>query len=407
MGERVVDIERWFVRRGVPHFIDDYAATTDIWTRSIPMLLVAYVAGGFNALDLYEWSWQRNLLASAAVIAVLAIGLAITNRVRHRKMFAKPDVVGTPELAAFIIGPAVPSALFSQWGDAGQSLVEGAAILVAIYLLTSYAVVALLAWALRRSAAQVRSLASLVVRALPLLLLFTTFLFINAEVWQVAGTLDGVPYLATLAIFFLLGSVFVLSRVPGIMRGLATFDDWTEVRSAMDSTPAEHLDIPAAGPVTSPPLTARQKVNVGLVTVFSQSLQITFVALLLTMFFALFGFLAIPEATMQAWTGLDAVNVLADVRLSGRTLVITEPLLRVAGFLGAFTGMYFTVVLSTDDTYRDEFAEDVAPQIREALAARVAYLHHRGHDRPGHDHPGHGEHGDRASTGSGPTHRKQ
>ena len=55
--------------------------------------------------------------------------------------------------------------------------------------------------------------------------------------------------------------------------------------------------------------------------------------------------------------------------------MITEPLLRVAGFLGAFTGMYFTVVLSTDATYRDEFAEDVAPQIRQALAVRLAYRH--------------------------------
>lgn len=377
VGERVVDIERWFVRRGVPHFIDDYAATTDIWTRSLPMLVIAYVAGGFNALNLRDWSWQRNVLASIAVLAVSALGWIITNRARGRAMLAKPDVVGTPELAAFIVGPAVPSLLFGQWGDAVQSVVEAAAILLAIYLATSYAVIALLMWAVRRSAAQLGSLASLVVRALPLLLLFTTFLFINAEVWQVAGTLTGVPYLATLAIFFLLGSVFVLSRVPGIMRGLATFADWAEVGDAVQSTPADRLIIPTNGKVDAPPLSARQKLNVGLVTVFSQSLQITFVALLLTMFFAVFGFLAIPETTMQAWTGLDTVNVLADWTISGRDLVVTEPLLRVAGFLGAFTGMYFTVVLSTDDTYRDEFAEDVAPQIRQALAVRVAYLRHR------------------------------
>lgn len=373
----MIDIERWFVRRGVPHFIDDYAATTDIWTRSVPMLVVAYVAGGFNALNLYDWTWQRNVLAGIVVIAVLCIGWMVTNRARGRRPFAKPDVVGAPELAAFIIGPALPSALFTQWGDAVQAVVEGLALLVAIYLLTSYAVLALLLWAVRRSAAQLASLAGLVVRALPLLLLFTTFLFINAEVWQVAGTLTGVPYLATLTIFFLLGSVFVLSRVPGIMRGLGTFTDWGEVHTALASTPAEQLDTPRAGPVHAAPLTARQKLNVGLVTVFSQSLQITFVALLLTMFFALFGFLAVPEATTQGWTGLDSVNVIATWQISGRDLVVTEPLLRVAGFLGAFTGMYFTVVLSTDATYRDEFAEDVAPQIRQALAVRVAYLHHR------------------------------
>jgi hypothetical protein len=57
--------------------------------------------------------------------------------------------------------------------------------------------------------------------------------------------------------------------------------------------------------------------------------------------------------------------------------VITEELVRVSGFLGAFTGMYFTVVLSTDATYREEFAEDVAPQVRQAFAVRIAYLHAR------------------------------
>jgi hypothetical protein len=377
VGERIVDIERWFVRRGVPHFIDDYAATTDIWTRSLPMLIIAYVALGLNALNLHDWSWQRNVLASMAVIALLALAWVITNRARGRALFARPDVVGAPELAVFVIGPPLASAAFGQWGDAFQALVEAIALLMTIYILTSYAILALLGWALRRSAAQLVSLASLVVRALPLLLLFTTFLFINAEVWQVAGTLTGIPYVATLSTFFLLGSVFVLSRVPGIMHGLAAFDDWSAVGEAVQSTPAESLPIPATGPIAAMPLSARQKLNVGLVTVFSQSLQVTFVAVLLTMFFTLFGFLAIPESTTQAWTTLDAVDVLASWTVSGRTLVITEPLLRVAGFLGAFTGMYFTVVLSTDATYREEFAEDVAPQIRQALAVRVAYLHYR------------------------------
>jgi len=374
VGTRTTEIERWFVRRGVPHFIDDYAAATDIWTRSAPLLLVAYVAGGMNALDLRSWSWRRNLAAAAVVVGILVAGWAVARLARRRAFLERPDVLGPPELAVFVIGPAVPSAVFGQWGDVVQALVEGVAVLAVVYLLTSYAVFALVGWAARRSAAQLPSLAGLVVRALPLLLLFTTFLFINAEVWQVAGTLTGAAYAATLAIFFLLGAVFVLSRMPALMRGLSTFDDWSEIGGLVVGTPAERLDVPASGRPPPCPLDAREKLNVGLVTVFSQALQITFVAILLTMFFALFGLLAIPEATAQAWTALDEVHVLASADLGGRELVISEPLLRVAGFLGAFTGMYFTVVLSTDATYRDEFAEDVAPQIRQALAVRCAYL---------------------------------
>ena len=40
--------------------------------------------------------------------------------------------------------------------------------------------------------------------------------------------------------------------------------------------------------------------------------------------------------------------------------------------------MYFTVALTTDDTYRNEFSDDVGPEIREALAVRSAYRVARG-----------------------------
>ena len=256
-------------------------------------------------------------------------------------------------------------------------LLTNIAVLAVIYVVTSYAVFALVRWAARRSVAQIAALASLVARALPLLLLFTAFIFLSTEVWQVAGALTGVPYAATLGIFFLLGALFVLIRVPGTLRGLGTFADWTEVGVAIAGTPAAGLDVPTDGPAVAAPLSVRQRLNVGLVTVFSQALQVSLVSLVLALFFVVFGFLAIPVETTASWTGLREVHTFVTWHLDGRDLVITEPLLRVAGFLGAFTGMYFTVVLSTDATYRDEFAEDVGPQIRQALAVRIAYLHHR------------------------------
>jgi hypothetical protein len=370
-------VEQWFVRRGVPHLIEDYAPTTDIWNRSIPLLVLAYVAGGFNALDLHRWTWQRNLVVVLVIVVVLVGGGVVTNLLRHRAPWSVPTVVGTPELALVVVGPALPSLAFGQPGDALQTVLEGLAVLAVIYLVTSYAVFALVRWAARRSIAQIASLASLVARALPLLLLFTAFLFISTEVWQVAGSLTGMPYAATLGIFFLLGALFVLIRVPGTLRGLGTFADWTEVGLAIADTPAAGLDVPADGPAIAAPLSVRQRLNVGLVTVFSQALQVSLVSLVLALFFVVFGFLAIPVETTASWTGLREVHTLLTWHLDGRDLVITEPLLRVAGFLGAFTGMYFTVVLSTDATYRDEFAEDVGPQIRQALAVRIAYLHHR------------------------------
>jgi len=125
------------------------------------------------------------------------------------------------------------------------------------------------------------------------------------------------------------------------------------------------------------PLSMRQRLNVGLIVIFGQALQITLVVVSLMVFFVAFGVLAIPADTVASWTGLDP-NIWLEFELSGRELVLTEALVRVSVFLGAFAGMYFTVVLSTDDTYRNEFADDVGPEIRQALAVREAYRLRRG-----------------------------
>ncbi len=372
----VAAIERWFIGRGLPHFVERRDPAAVIWGRALPLLVVAYLLLGLNALDLTHWSAVRNLAVAAFVVAASLVTWFAANWLRGRRWTERPRRIGPAELAVFIIVPTLPSMFVGQWGDALQTLVEAVALLAALWALTSYGVLPLLRWAGQRTMAQFAVLFNVVVRALPLLLLFLTFLFINAEVWQVAGTLDGPVYAVVLAIFFALGAVFVLSRVPSLMRQLNRFDSWAEIDGLVADTPGGDVLRavgPPAGPVAADPMSVRQRFNIGLVTIFSQAIQITLVALSLTAFFVAFGFLAIPEETIQAWTAVDDVNVLVAWAVGGRTLVITEPLLRVAAFLGTFSGMYFTVLLSTDATYREEFAEDVAPELRQALAVRRTY----------------------------------
>ena len=377
--DALVEIERWFVVRGLPHFIErsEEEAFHGAWNRALPLLVGAYLLLGLNALDLAHWSLVQNLLAALFVVAVLIATWAVSNRLRHRPPFARPRQVANGELALFLIGPAIPVLAFGQWLDALQTVLLGAGLLVLIYLWSSYGVGPMLRWGARRGRGQLTGLGPLVARALPLLLLFTTFLFINAEVWEVAGSLDGLPYLLVILIFFGLGATFVLSRVPGYIRQENRFTSWDEIGAYLDDTPARVMVLPSVDPVVDP-LGGRQRFNIGLIVVFGQALQITLVAAALTGFFVLFGVLAIPADTVAGWTGLDDPNIWFEFELSGRQLVLSEALVRVALFLGAFAGMYFTVVLSTDDTYRNEFADDVGPEIRQALAVREAYRLGRG-----------------------------
>ncbi len=382
-GEHTIDgqlgaIEDWFVARGVPHFVERRPSVWEIWGRAIPLLVGAYLLLGLNALDLADWTWLGNALAAMFVLAVLVLTWIGANLLRGRPPLQRPDTIGPVELALLVVAPAIPSAIFGQWGDVVQTVLEGVLVLLAVWALTSYGVLPLLAWAWRRTSSQLPAFLNLIVRALPLLLLFMTFLFVNAEVWEVAGTLTGPIYVVVLAVFFLLGNVFLLSRLPALMRAQNTFGSWTEVTDLVGAAgvvPDDFVhdvagDASAVPDADRPPL--RQRFNIGLVAVFSQAIQITATALAMFGFFVLFGFLAIGADTAAGWTG-DAVHVLVDVTIGGRRLVVSEPLLRVAGFLGAFAGMYFTVVLSTDATYREEFAEDIGPELHQALAVRLLY----------------------------------
>ena len=261
---------------------------------------------------------------------------------------------------------------FGQVRDAIESVILALTLLVLIYLWSSYGVGALLRWGARRSSGQLTGLGPLVAKALPLLLVFNTFLFVNAEVWEMAGTLDGAAYVVVVLTFFSLGAVFAVSRVPGFIRDENRFESWREVAELLEGTPAATVELPTSG-ATLDPLRPRQRFNIGLIGLFGQALQITLVVAALTGFFIFFGFMAITAETITNWTGLDAVRVIADAGFGDRRLVLTEPLIRVSLFLGAFSGMYFTVVLTTDETYRTEFASDVGPEIRQILAVRTAY----------------------------------
>ncbi len=372
--ERVNEIERWFVQRGVPHLVetDNDDSILDTWTRALPLLVAAYLLLGLNALNLRDWSLAENLVTAAVVIALLVAAWMLSNRLRSVSTFARPTDIDAPELLLFVFGPAIPVLAFGQLGDAIESVALAIALLILIYLWSSYGIGPLLRWGARRSSGQLTGLGPLVAKALPLLLVFNTFLFVNAEVWEIAGTLDGAAYVVVVMTFFALGAGFAISQLPPFIRAENRFDSWDEIGTYLGGTPADTIELPTTGS-TLDPLRPRQRFNIGLIVLFGQALQITLVVAALTGFFVFFGFMAISTDTIANWTRLDAIAVLASTGFGDRILALTEPLIRVSLFLGAFSGMYFTVVLTTDETYRNEFASDIGPEIRQILAVRTAY----------------------------------
>jgi hypothetical protein len=97
------------------------------------------------------------------------------------------------------------------------------------------------------------------------------------------------------------------------------------------------------------------------------------VTLLIFVFFVAFGLLTITPAVIESWLGHSG-DVLATQSFGDRDVQLTAELLKLSGFLAAFSGLYFTVVLVMDATYREEFFDEILAELRQTFAVRAAYL---------------------------------
>lgn len=373
------DTEDWFVRRGLPHVIHGYSATEDVFTRAAPFLGVVFFLEMFGSFDDRFEGWSQ-LGVFVLGVAILVGSVALVNRIRGRTAFELPDVVGPMELALFVFVPAVLPVLFSNDRDWRFLAVVGLnlVVLAVTYVVTSYGLVPMIRFGADQMTRRVSQIGQLVARTLPLLLLFTAFIFLNAEMWQVASDFSPVYYAIVVLSLVLIGVGFMALRAPQEVENLEQFPAWSEVVRLVGATDAPIAGIAPRNPEAAPeiePLGRSDRANVALLVVISQLVQVVLVALVIGLFYVAFGLLAVRTATIEQWITGEP-DVLGSFEFLGSTIVITWEHLAVAGFIAAFSALQFAVSMVTDSTYRDEFYEDVTGEIRQTLAVRALYLDH-------------------------------
>lgn len=366
--------EQWFVKAGLPHLIVGYAARTDILTRMAPVLALVFVGELFLAPSL-DFPWWGNVLAFAAALVLVTLVIVLVNRVRNRRPFQRPDDIGVVEVAVFLLVPPVLPLLFgAQVRQAILTFVANVVVLGGAYLVTSYALLPTLKWGLRQLVVQFRTLGNVLARSLPLLLLFTMFMFLNAELWKVVDDLPRAFMAVALLILVGAGTTFVLLRLPTEIGDSLYFDSWHEVDTHLAGTPVERLTFSAPDPPPAEPLSRRARVNVGLVLFFGQAVQIVAVTVAIWLFYVLFGMFTIIGSTVEQWTGSPDMRVWVSFDLFGSEVAITSELLRTSLFIAAIAGLQFAVAALTDPTYRDETTKQVTDNIRRVFAVREVYL---------------------------------
>ncbi len=375
------DAERWFVRRGVPHLIADYSATGDIWTRATPFLGLVLFGELFLAFGDRVSGWSQ---AATFVVGVgFVVGaFAIVNRLRRRPALSLPDDIGWMELAAFVLAPAVLPAVVNEDSPIGALLLAvgtNAIILGVTYITVSYGLVPLIRWSAVRFFQALSGLMDLLGKTLPLLLLFSAFLVLNAEMWQVAHDLPTPFFALVVALLVVLGSGFVALSLRRERADEQHFASWDEVIACGAASPLAHVvPVDPSGAVDLPPLDRSTERNLSLMRFVGIAIQVLLVATLVTVFYVVFELLTVRETTILQWIAADALDPSRDVwwraTLLGDDVVLTRAHVVVAGFVGAFSGLQFAVSILTDATYREQFAADVADDVREILAVRALYV---------------------------------
>ena len=373
-------VERWFMRRGIPHFIEGYAAGTDILTRVTPLLTLVFVT---EVIVLSFGDRFAGVVQAFAVVGALALTLgvvALVNRLRGLRPLQLPHDVGPWELALFVSVPALAALVFGTEPvlEASVLFIGNLVFLGFAYITTSYGLVQMTLWALGQLRSQLRNAITLTIKTLPLLLLFGSFFFLSTEVWQIADDFPISLYVLALSALVMLGALFIAFALRTGVTELSQFSSWHDVSHACADTPLAGFDPTSySGPPTAPPLGRRARFNVALVMFVSQSIQVFLVAILTFIGLVGFGLLTVRETTLTSWLGEDAITAgdrYITGHLFGNRVLLSRQLVFVAGFVSAFAGLQFAVSVVNDAKYRSDFAEGMAIEVRQALAVRTAYL---------------------------------
>ena len=231
----------------------------------------------------------------------------------------------------------------------------------------------ILGFALSRTLGSVRFLVPMASRALPLLLVFVTFLFVNAEAWQMTSNLPFGLLWFTVMLMLGLAVLFLMVRLPEeVDRVDDAVDDAFVVRACAGTPLAaasrEVADDPSIDPQDFASVSGFERWNLILVLLVIQTVQVVLLSVTVFVFFMLFGSLVMQTETQLAWTQLDALQQvphLSNVSIS---------LMKVSLFLASFSGFYFTVAAVTDDTYRAQFFSVVESELERAVGMRAVYV---------------------------------
>ena len=313
--------EAWFLEHGLPYFVDDLRA--DVRRR----LHRSRVVVGARGLALVLGPWRG-----------VTVGLLADARRGHQRLHHR------------------------RHGRDGR--------VVVVYALRALQTGMIARWAGGRALGSLGLLVPLATRALPMLLLFITFLFINTEVWQVATPSARACSVGSVLFFGLAAVFFLVSRLGEELDEVDDLDDTEAVVAACRDTPLEDdaRELAARGEqlAVDSQVVGLEKANLVLALVIAQAVQVFLLAVAVSTFFVVFGAVAIdddvieqldrPRARLPLHQHLVSVSCSRSRSSSARSAASTSPSTR-----------------SPTRRYRQQFFTEILRELERAVGVRAVY----------------------------------
>jgi hypothetical protein len=278
----------------------------------------------------------------------------------HRALHSKHTLAGMVVIAVLALALGIVLAyLTDELSVAPATMVTLIVLATFLYAGRELGAWPIAKWAIGRTMRSLRLLFPMVTRALPLLLLFMTFLFINAEVWQVSATLDGGVLWVTVLLFSFIALAFLLTRLPEELDHVDDEADESSVVEVCRGTPlAEYAqsvldaDDSVARLAERTKVHGMEKANLLLVLIVTQALQVLLLSVSVFAFFVVFGAVIMKHGVQEAWTA-------STIHALPYATNLSVELLQVSVFLAAFSGLYFTVYGVSGEAWRDQFCCEI------------------------------------------------
>jgi MFS family permease len=368
-GRRAADA--WFLDHGLPAVLRPGRLVRRLWPRSAPALaafavfmvnsaVVVLVTGKYT-INIEGEPTRAEWFVLALLVLVLPIASLVGWLVSRIATVGGRTIAAAVAMAAAIAGGVIGGPSHLVLAD----LIFQAIVIVAILALTASGLGSILSWTARTTLSHLTAIGSLMVRALPVLLL-TFLVFFNSPVWLMAGVVTRTRMWLAILLLSLIAAAFVVA---------VTVDRFKPVLAAPDTAAGRNeqlADTPFAA-MPDPPETAdlnrAERLNVMFVLAVSQLAHILVVAVVIALIFFVLGLILLSPEVLAAWTR----NGSSDGIVLGMTIPVPQALIHVTMFLGALTFMYVSARAAGDGEYRTMFLDPLSDDLRLTMVARGRY----------------------------------